>query len=310
MEILKKIKSYLRFQGNIVNSVNGYNDVVSSHTVSQIRFHLKYEELTAKALSESESGVTTERMGHDEIIVSLTTHGKRIYDVHATIESIMQGSVKPNKIVLWISEDYKGTILPLALQRQMKRGLDIRYCRDIRSYTKLLYTLKAFPNASIITIDDDFLYPHDLLECLIDAHIEYPECICANWIHEIPKNLDETYISILKWPVLHDVAELSNGYFFEGFAGVLYPPHALDDEVFNETVFMDICKYADDVWFNAMALKAGTKVKYAWRHYSFASFIGNKDVQCVALMNVNNKGEVRNDIQVKAVYGKYNLWIK
>ena len=73
---------------------------------------------------------------------------------------------------------------------------------------------------------------------------------------------------------------------------------------------MDICKYADDVWFNAMALKAGTKVKYAWKHYSLSSFIHNTDVQCIALQNVNNKGEVLNDMQIKAVYGKYSLWDK
>ena len=310
MELIKKIKSYLRFQGNIVNSVNGYNNVLSSRIVNQIRFHQKYEELTAKALSASEPGVTKERMGDTEIIVSLTTHGKRINDVHAAIESIMQGSVKPNKIVLWISEDYKGIILPLALQRQTKRGLEIRYCRDIRSYTKLVHALNAFPEASIITVDDDILYPYDLLECLIDAHTECPGCICANWIREIPKDLDKNYVSILKWPQLFDAVELSYRYFFEGFAGVLYPPHSLDAEVLNEPVFMDICKYADDVWFNAMALKAGTKVKYAWRHYSIASFIENEDGQCVALQNVNNKGELRNDIQIKAVYGKYNLWIK
>lgn len=310
MGIFDKIKNYLFFQGYIVNSINGYSNVVASRVVNRIRFHMKYEEFTTKALMETESGVTSANMGDTEIIVSLTTHGKRINDVHAAIESIMQGSVKPNRIVLWISEEYKGYILPLTLQRQMKRGLEIKYCRDIRSYTKLLYALKAYPNASIITIDDDILYPYDLLECLINAHLDCSDCICANWIRETPKNLDKTYISMLKWPQLFDATELSNRYFFEGFAGVLYPPHSLDMEVFNESVFMKICEYADDVWFNAMALKAGTMVKYAWRHYSIASFIDNEDGQCVALQNINIQGEARNDIQIKAVYGKYNLWIR
>lgn len=307
MEFFNKLKSYLRFQGHIVNSVNDYNNVLSSRVINAIRFHLRYEELTAKALSESKLGVSNEKYGQSEVIVSLTTHGKRIYDVHAAIETIMQGSVKPNRIVLWISEDYRGTIFPLALQMQMKRGLEIRYCRDIRSYTKLLYALKAFPEASIITVDDDILYPHDLLEHLMNAHIEYPECICANFIREIPLNMDKKYISILKWPQLFNAEELSNRYFFEGFAGVLYPPHSLDAEVFNEKVFLDICKYADDVWFNAMAIKAGTKVKYAWKHFSLASYIDNYEVQSVALQKVNLGGEILNDAQIKAVFEKYQL---
>ena len=242
MGFLKKIKSYLHLQGNIVNSVNGYNQVLMTRVVNDIRFHLKYDELSAKALLESEQGISNEKYGESEIIVSLTTHGKRIYDVHAAIESIMRGSVKPNRIVLWISEEYKNTILPLTLQNQMKRGLDIRYCRDVRSYTKLLPALREFSEASIITIDDDIIYPYDLLECLINAHIKYPECICANWIREFPRKLEEKYISLLKWPQLFDTDEISERFFFEGFAGVLYPPHSLDAEVFNESVFMDICK--------------------------------------------------------------------
>lgn len=310
MDFFKKIKSYLQLQGNIVNSVNGYNSVLKGQVVNDIRFHQKYEELTAAALSELKSGLSDEKYGGSEVIVSLTTHGKRIYEVHAAIESIMQGSVKPNRIVLWVSEDYRKIFLPLTLQKQMERGLEIRYCKDIRSYTKLIPALKEYPKASIITIDDDIIYPHDLLECLIDAHIKYPECICANWIREFPRELEEKYISLLKWPQLFDTDEISERFFFEGFAGVLYPPHSLDAEVFNESVFLDICKYADDVWFNAMALKAGTKVKYAWRHYSIASFIFNEGVQSVALQNVNNKGELLNDVQIKAVYGKYGLWRK
>ena len=310
MDFFKKIKSYLQLQGNIVKSVNGYNNVLKGQVVNDIRFHQKYEELTAVALSELKSGLSDEKYGGSEVIVSLTTHGKRIYEVHAAIESSMQGSVKPNRIVLWVSEDYRKIILPLTLQKQMERGLEIRYCKDIRSYTKLIPALKEYPKASIITIDDDIIYPHDLLECLIDAHIKYPECICANWIREFPRELEEKYISLLKWPQLFDTDEISERFFFEGFAGVLYPPHSLDAEVFNESVFLDICKYADDVWFNAMALKAGTKVKYAWRHYSIASFIFNEGVQSVALQNVNNKGELLNDVQIKAVYGKYGLWRK
>ena len=308
MRFFKKLKSYLHLQGNIVNSVNGYNDVLKVRTVNDIRFHLKYDELSTKALSESRSGISNQKYGESEVIVSLTTHGKRIYDVHAAIESIMQGSVKPNRIVLWISEDYRKTILPLTLQKQTKRGLEIRYCRDIRSYTKLVPALKEFPDASIITIDDDIIYPHDILECLINAHKECPDCICANWIREFPRDLGKKYISLLKWPQPTDVEDISERYFFEGFAGVLYPPHSLDEEVFNESVFLDICKYADDVWFNAMALKAGTKVKYAWKHYSIDSFINNEDGQCVALRHLNNEGELLNDVQIKSVYAKYDLW--
>ena len=58
MEFLNKIKSYLHLQGNIVNSVNGYNQVLMTRVVNDIRFHLKYDELSAKALVESDQGIS------------------------------------------------------------------------------------------------------------------------------------------------------------------------------------------------------------------------------------------------------------
>jgi hypothetical protein len=50
-----------------------------------------------------------------------------------------------------------------------------------------------------------------------------------NWIW----NYDDFDVSSLNFPI--------------GGAGALYPPHCFTEEVSNEEVFMDICKYADDV---------------------------------------------------------------
>ena len=47
-----------------------------------------------------------------------------------------------------------------------------------------------------------------------------------------------------------------------GYGGVLYPPGAFDEEVFNEKVFMRLCPYAETYGFFAMALKKGTLRKY------------------------------------------------
>lgn len=49
-----------------------------------------------------------------------------------------------------------------------------------------------------------------------------------------------------------------------GYGGVLYPPGAFDEEVFNEKVFMRLCPYADDIWFFAMALKKEHYASMCW----------------------------------------------
>lgn len=51
MKKLQKIKSYLHLQRSIVESVNGYINVQSGRIINELRFRLKYDDLTTKALS-------------------------------------------------------------------------------------------------------------------------------------------------------------------------------------------------------------------------------------------------------------------
>ena len=44
--------------------------------------------------------------------------------------------------------------LPQPLLKMQKYGLETKWCNDIRSYKKLILTLKLFPNAIIIMADD------------------------------------------------------------------------------------------------------------------------------------------------------------
>lgn len=99
--------------------------------------------------------------------------------------------------------------------------------------------------------------------------------------------------------------------FLTGVGGVLYPPDSLDEEVMNEEVFLDICKYADDVWFYAMALKKGTLVnKVRTRDVGSDDYILNDAVQDMGLSMVNTRGEMLNDSQIKAVFTRYGLYDK
>ncbi len=276
--------------------------------IKEIEWSQKYEALIWQALHSTERGVTDEIADH-EVIVSLTTYGLRFYDVAATIESIMQGSMKPNRIILWLGEDMKDTDIPQTLQRQMKRGLEIEYCKDIRSYTKLIPCLKKYPEASIITIDDDVIYRYDMVENLINSHKRHPRNIISNRMHQIVLGSDGKPAKYRDWRWETKTDEVSPLNFQTGVCGVLYPPHCLDDEVFNEDVFMNICKFADDVWFYAMALKMGTcVVKTKTRNMRMGhDLIENPTVQDDKLSKINIKGN-GNNAQLCAVFEKYDLY--
>lgn len=278
----------------------------------QFEYTVRREQLIWSSLHSSEWGVTDVLYADHPIVVSLTSYGKRIQTIHVTIESLLQQTLHPNHIVLYLGDKEYQSIeqLPLILQSQIRRGLEVRFVRDQKSYTKLLPALQDFPEANIITVDDDLIYPYDMVEQLAQAHRQYPDAICCraaltltfsshhklarfdSFTYNIPSNQDE----------------ISPYLIPEGFSGVLYPPHSLSKQVFDEALFMRLSPTADDLWFKAMGLIEGTPVLRI--HNSFDlwhELYREESVQDVALSieNVINEG---NDKQLVALFDYFDLY--
>lgn len=272
-------------------------------------YKLKRALLEQQILHSTEKGITEYKYCEHKIIVSLTTYGKRINDAAITIESIMEQTMKANRIILWLEDSFKTRHLPVSLQILQKRGLEIKYCPDIKSYKKLIPALKEYPEDVIITVDDDLIYDYDLLEHLIVAYLQNPQNIYCHRMHKIKLDKSNKYIlPYFKWEWESEDLEASNLVFPTGGGGILYPPHCFDEEVTNEKVFLDICKYADDIWFKAMALKKGTKAQRVFSRKP-NSYIINESVQDVGLITINGNNNM-NDIQLKAVFSRYDLYDK
>lgn len=310
MNILNCAHSLLHPFETITNIVRSQL-VITNSSLRQNLFDKNAMRLTEYTLHSRDCGITSEKHCKEDIIVSLTSYGKRIYDVYLTIESIMQGSLKPNRILLWLSkEEFSEVTLPITLQKQMERGLEVRFCKDVRSFNKLIFSLKEFPNSCIITIDDDLIYNFDLVENLVNAHKNNPNCIWANRINEMTFTDKGTLKSYLQWKgsIKEDSSNKKNN-FFTGVGGVLYPPNSLHDEVFNDDVFTNICPTADDVWFNAMARLKGTEIRKSYTHSSKGEdFLVNESLQSEGLCAINNNpNDCQNDKQIKAVFEKYSI---
>ena len=297
MSIIQKIKKNLKI----------------SALIQQLDMSLKYSQkksiLEQNILFNSTPGVSNIKYCDHDIIVSLTTFGKRLHEVHLAIESIMEQTMKANRIILWLDYSYQNQILPKALEFQQKRGLEIRFCEDIRSYKKLIPTLKLYPNDAIITIDDDLIYEFDLLENLIEPYIKDQSYIYCHRNHKMLLDKNGKLLSYNNW--IHNCNDTSPNHF--NFpttgGGTLFPPNSLDSEVFNQKVFMSICQYADDIWFKAMALKKGTLAKKVYSHDNKGEdYMINSSVQDISLTNINVYGESLNDKQLEAVFSLYNLY--
>lgn len=273
------------------------------------QYNIKRYLLEQNILYSHEMGITKEKYAEHDIIVSLTTFGNRINDVHLTIESLMEQTFKPNKIILWLDYIFEKVNLPQALVLLQKRGLDIAYCKDVRSYTKLVPALREYPEDAIITVDDDVIYEYDMLEHLILPYLDDKSYIYCHRYHNMTYDENGKLKPYNLWDMCGTEMKSDINMFPTGVGGVLYPPHSLSDEVVDESVFLDICKYADDVWFKAMALKKGTLPKRVYSHNAEGyEYMANPAVHDGGLASVNVLGESLNDAQIKAVFGKYNLY--
>lgn len=270
-------------------------------------YSYKIEKLNEYVLYGTESGVSEELYCDHEIIVSVTTYGKRIIDVYLAIASIMRQTLKPNRIILWLDYSLEGIELPRTLKLLMKKGLEIYYCEDIKSYKKLIPALRKFPNDAIITIDDDIIYDFDCVERLVNSYLKEPFLIHSSRQHKI-RCKGNKVLPYNEWEWVSSDTNVDVRNFPTGGAGTLYPPHSLDSDVFDSSVFMKICPTADDIWFKAMALKKGTLSRKIISHTpnseDYYYILSNQDEALMKTNVIDN----RNDIQFDAVFQKYNLY--
>ncbi|MBD5183352.1 MAG: glycosyltransferase family 2 protein [Bacteroidales bacterium] len=244
---------------------------------------------------------------HPQLIVSLTSYGRRVHKtVYYTLISLFEQSRLPDRIILWLDEDnFSFDNIPENLRKLQNHGLEIKFCKDIKSYKKLIPSLEAFPNDIIVTIDDDVVYPKYFINLLYDAYTSHPECIQACVAREVEIQNGEL-VPYNQWRM---ATKESKSISPIGFGGILYPPYSLSQEVFNEDKFMSICPSADDIWFFVMAKIKGTKYNYL--NIDRSDYFGIDNVYQYfhkdgALSNINVKGSNNID-QLENCIRNYNL---
>lgn len=235
------------------------------------------------------------------IIVSLTSYGKRVDTVHLVLGSLSYQTLKPNMVVLCLpkSECNLETI-PLELKKWLKRGLTINFCDDIGPYTKLIPTMKEYPEDIIITVDDDSWYDVTLIEKLYSAYLQDNSKIYSGRGHRITFNSDGSMKPYMQWDMNVRTKEKDENILLTGIGGVLYPPGCLYEDVCNEDLFRKLAPKADDLWFWKMSELKGSKREIVMLkepvNYRFADE--------TALQNTN-VFQNKNDIQLRQIEEYY-----
>ncbi len=245
-----------------------------------------------------------------DLIVSLTSYPERINYVHKAIESIMIQPIEPEKIVLALGEDKfpnKEKDLPESILNLQEKGLEILWCKDIRSFTKLIPTLRKYPDKTIVTADDDIIYPQGWLENLYKTYLKKPKMVHCHRAHRVTFDQNKEIINYKNWHwVISNVSPSFNN-FLTGVGGVLYPVNIFYKDILKEDLFKQLCPNADDIWFWAMCVLNGTKINVVKNNIRTLKYIDNTQENGLWKTNVN---ENQNDIQLKKVFDYYPELLK
>jgi len=199
------------------------------------------------------------------VIISFTSFPTRIGKVHIMVRSLFLQTVSPDKMILWLAPEQfpnREADLPPRLLEMTKFGLSIEWYRDIRSYKKLIPALKKYPDAVIVTADDDMLYTRHWLENLYAAHLQNPHSIQSHRVTEF-SYVDGRYTVRVGEVDVYPVATYL--HMLAGGSGALYPPRILHADVFNEELAGELAPTSDDIWFWLMGVLNRVRVNVPLR---------------------------------------------
>ncbi|MBT1545260.1 hypothetical protein [Curtobacterium aurantiacum] len=201
--------------------------------------------------------------GTAPVVVSLTSHGRRLRSVSLAIESIVSGSARPQRLVLWVDDqaDRERALRSRPLRRLIARGLELRVGEPVGPHGKWWPYVQSeehhtFP---LVTADDDIRYGRAWLRALLDAHTAAPDTIHCHRAHRIVLTGDSTPAPYMTWPPCRSTTP-SHASFLTGVSGVLYPPSLLDALRDDGDGFRETAPHADDVWLTARAIANGVRV--------------------------------------------------
>lgn len=242
-----------------------------------------------------------------KLIVSLTTKPDRVMKTWLVLESILRQKRKPDALILYLArEEFRDEeMLPKKVLSLKRRGLQIVFVEEnLKPHNKYFNAMSSFPKADIITVDDDKIYPPNLVGALEKGRKAYPGQICAVMTRKIEVS-GWKIREYVKWKIEARNEGPSHGLISLGVCGVLYPAGCLHQDAFDIERLKSKALFADDLWIKIMALKNNVQVVSIAGHFNrpFVSLTGLGGTQLMK----KNIGQGDNDRVFKALIRNYRI---
>lgn len=245
-----------------------------------------------------------------DLIVSLTSFPARLETLWLTIESIKHQDVLPEKIVLYlIDEEVTRERVPQKLLDEEDELFEIRFrSTKMRAHGKYHYAMQDFPDAIIVTVDDDMIYPPHMLSIMLESHRKYPNSVLTNQTTQIQLSEDGHIKPYTEWKWSFNAKDYSDGFINLdrliplGVCGAMYPPHLLYKDVLNFELAKKLSYLADDLWLYAMTVLSQHKVvKTPLNPLEIVPI----DIKNNTTLFSVNGGDNQNDVQFKQIRDYY-----
>lgn len=236
------------------------------------------------------------------IVVSLTSNPARFSTLHISLKSVLNQTMKPSKVILWLDQDVSLKDVPKNILDLQKKGLEIRCGGEfLKPHKKYIHAMTEFRDACIVTVDDDVIYTRDMIASLYASYLKHPNCISARRVHKIQYDMNHHAVNYNNW--LYDCKkekEPSMQLLATGVGGVLYPPHVfdMDSENFNPQNIKENAWSVDDVWLKFVENSLNIPVIWVPNNHTHPFYITNKELAKTSLY-ISNVHNNHNDVAIK-----------
>lgn len=230
------------------------------------------------------------------LVVSLTSYPARFGSLGLALQGILRQTVRPDHVILWLDEGDEATLPP---DIPAMPGLTIRFCPRWRSYKKIVPTLLTYPDAFVVTADDDVYYAADWLETLVAAARAGARIACHRAHRVVLK--DGAPAPYAEWRRNVASPERSPLTFLTGVSGVIYAPGVFHPDVTRNDLFTRLAPRSDDVWLYWMHRLNGVAAQKIGNRVRILEWEGSQ-AQSLRAANLQGGG---NDQAVAALLGHY-----
>lgn len=240
---------------------------------------------------------------NEEIILSVTSYPKRIGTVAEMLRDILNQTTLPDRIILWLNyAEFADCKIPADLLALIEENdlIELRYGdENLKPHDKYYWSMVRYPEACVITIDDDLFYDHGMVARLIEAHKRWPYAIIASRSHLVTLGENGDIAPYKEW--VHEQEEFLDAPRFDllatSGAGTLFPPHLLPAEAFDRQKLTELTPITDDLWLMTWALLSNIPVVATGNPH--LTYVDNTQQDALCIINLENGG---NDVVLEKLF--------